>query len=429
MQSEHHLQAAISSQAAAATSSSNNVKQVYIPTPDASKVVPGFEKYYGKKFQEPTTYIKFSATVEDSVGVVYCMDEQDEAWLIKFNHSRRSKDGPCSEDQFELVMDTFENVVNENQPFLTTDVSQIMAFDDIEARLKSQHHPAVKLFGQAIYPHWKERRTARAGVQITPTLRVEEAEKDDADPYVCFRRREVRQVRKTRRSDQQSTEKLRQLRLDIYRLRDLVDMVTKREKLKLDQLQIDTKLFDHRSLVKRAKRQLKIPGDDEDLVAHHKKKRLSEIAPPQAARIPVRPDGKAEPIPLLPYSTYLKEREQTMLEHIEKRLAQHHIDSNLPWTDLTNNPYITLPKLYPNTFYRFVSASLPISSDSSSSDLPISHTEPASPVSSHTSTDSTPTERYASSFRQRIGRGGRIMLDRRRRPAKKSPRTSQSCKY
>ena len=61
-------------------------QQSFIPTPDATKAKGiQYDKLYPKVFSSPATYIRFSSTVEESVGVPYCMDDQDVAVLSKLN--------------------------------------------------------------------------------------------------------------------------------------------------------------------------------------------------------------------------------------------------------------------------------------------------------------------------------------------------------
>jgi len=105
------------------------------------------------------------------------------------------------------------------------------------------------------------------GKPIAPSLKFEENEKDDNnDPYICFRRREVRQVRKTRRQDAVTSERIRRLRAEMQQARDLVTMVSTREKCREEALKSDKALFLMRSRVKEVKRKLAIVGGDEDLV-------------------------------------------------------------------------------------------------------------------------------------------------------------------
>lgn len=89
---------------------------------------------------------------------------------------------------------------------------------------------------------------------------------DDVDPYVCFRRREVRQIRKTRGRDAQSAEKLRRLRKELEDARQLVALVRQRELARKEMLSIERQVFLQRSAVKEHKRKHGIKDDDEDLI-------------------------------------------------------------------------------------------------------------------------------------------------------------------
>lgn len=283
---EHHLQQVIN--ASAAKFKGAKVEQVYIPTPDASKVWPEADKYYHQKFSEPNTYIKFSATVEDVSGCPYNMDERDEEFLLVLNKSFKD-DEKCTEDEFELICDTFDKIVDKRQPFLTMDPQQILKYDEIKSyalepsfeesnlqyilakKLNIQpekfrtlyDHPSVdgrnprslkvllELFGLSIYEHWKSRRIERGGKPVFPTIRFEDpSQKDDNNPYTSFRRREFRQARKTRRTDVQSIEKLKMLYRDLTRAENLLVLIAERELKKSELLQNKSDTFNTRNEMK-----------------------------------------------------------------------------------------------------------------------------------------------------------------------------------
>lgn len=106
------MQAAISAAHAAVTTGAKIER--YIPTPDASRQIPDkeYHQIYKKRFKEPTNLIRFSATVEDTIGCPYVMDEEDEAFLKK--HSNLS----VSEDDFEKIMWQYETACKEHWPHL-----------------------------------------------------------------------------------------------------------------------------------------------------------------------------------------------------------------------------------------------------------------------------------------------------------------------
>ncbi|KAK9239467.1 enhancer of polycomb-like-domain-containing protein [Lipomyces kononenkoae] len=325
---EHHLQAAINASLAAAAGA--KVQQIYIPTPDASKLFEGYSKYYAKKFTEPTTYIRFSSTVEDTSGCPYCLDENDFEFLEKINSTKRPASQKCTEDIFEQIMYQFETAIADRQPFLSTDVSQILSFEELESAFSEFNLPLYINFAKMIYPHWKERRIQRHGRPIMYTLKFEEGDKDDSDPYICFRRREFRQVRKTRRSDARSSERLRRLKAEMDAARSLTELVVKREILRKDSLQLEWDTFKQRNMVKELKRKLGIKGDDEDLVSKKKKANAVESQIP-AVRLAI---PKAPEIDLVTLEDIYQKREKAIDTAIEEKLLRRR-EADIGWEDYT----------------------------------------------------------------------------------------------
>lgn len=310
-------------------------KPVFIPTPDALRLWPEASKYYAEAdFAEPDSYIKFSATVEDTLGVEYNMDEADAEFFAQLD---------MLELEFELVCDKFEKVVDEKQPFLLMDPSNVLAYGEIVSFLQepaAQHRVVLTLalkeqlskelrfepfvtcfdkrlqlaqtprplaqllllYGERIYSHWRLRKIARKGRHIVPDLKFEDPnanERDnDNDPYVCFRRREFRQARKTRRADNLGAERLRLMQRLLKKARDLVFMVCKRELLKLDLWAAELDVFEKRCAAKAAKRAAQAAGD-EHLFYPHKRRKIvhlpvEEELEPEVVR-PKREKRREEP--------------------------------------------------------------------------------------------------------------------------------------
>jgi len=257
-------------------------QQSFIPTPDA-KAAKGIEydKLYPKVFSSPATYIRFSSTVEESIGVPYCMDDQDVAVRAKLNegkdvngNSRKDKLSNCSEDAFEEVMSFFEETCSRLQPFADIDKSPVPSFDEMEQNIDENLSLDAQKWLKLIYPHWMLRKDSRA---IMPTVKLRlldnTSEADDADPYVCFRRREVRQTRKTRGRDAQIVEKLKKLRLELEQARTLVQFVNQREQLNKQSLETSRKVFEERGKLKKVKSERGIigeKGEDEELLVNQR---------------------------------------------------------------------------------------------------------------------------------------------------------------
>lgn len=308
---EHHLQQVIIANQAAVAG--NQVKQIYIPTPDASQKWAEASKYYAKDFKEPSNYICFSSTVEDTCRPFYCLDEVDEEFVKKLNASSKEA---ISESEFESIAEAFEKIIEKKQPFLTMDPESILGFKELKSicmnSYESLHSDLSKeldfepfrtlfdkaensnmrelpvlldTYGEEVYKHWRERKIQRRGKPVFPTLKFESpTQKDDNDTYICFRRREVRQARKTRRQDTQSSDRIRLLYSELKRARELVYMCAEREARRMKFVETEKRVFDLRCHVKSLKRELGVKGEEEDLVSPKRKK-----------IVPIIPDVKLEP--------------------------------------------------------------------------------------------------------------------------------------
>lgn len=124
---------------------------------------------------------------------------------------------------------------------------------------------------ESVFTHWQARRREREGRPIIPPLQYEDTQKGEIDPYVCFRRRETKPVRKTRRTDQQSLERLRKLRSEMEMARNLLEMVLRREKIRKEGLVLEHTVFDKKCKLREYQRQLGIK-EDEDLMPKKKRK-------------------------------------------------------------------------------------------------------------------------------------------------------------
>ena len=257
-------------------------QQNYIPTPDATKAEGiKYDELYPKAFSLPATYIRFSSTVEDCIGVSYCLNEDDAEFLADLNDGKdingqpiKDKSSQCTEDVFEEVMNYFEETSQRVQPFANVDSPPLLSLEEMErARDENLSSEAQKFF-KPIYQYWLSKKGSRL---LMPTIKVRVLdttnEADDADPYVCFRRREVRQTRKTRGRDAQVVEKLKKLRLELEQARQLVQLVKEREELNKQNLEISRKVFEQRRQLKEVKTTKNIigeKGDDEELLVNQK---------------------------------------------------------------------------------------------------------------------------------------------------------------
>ncbi|KAJ5873449.1 Enhancer of polycomb-like protein 1 [Penicillium subrubescens] len=416
-ESEFHLQAAINAAA------QGKDKDAHIPTREVIVSDIQYAKLYPPIFSQPATYIRFSSTVEDCCGCPYNMNEEDDAWLRNYN-SKRDASSQCSEDDFEATMNFFEETAQAKQPFAAVDSPPVLSFADMAESMDAAVEESVKRFAKDIYEHWKARRLTTENLPLEPMLKFETGQDtDDSDPFVCFRRREVRQIRKTRGRDAQSAEKLRRLRKELEEARQLVALVRQREIARKEMLGMDRTLFTQRNEVKEMKRKLNIKDDDEDLINQKPKKKTIEMPPRQPnapqLRMPLKPGLQgAEDLQLL--EDVQSEKENEILRDIKANIAKH-IKWNEGFVDHTRAPLSPSPErtFDAAAFRPAFTAQLPTppSSQSSSNVLDTS-LDVTSPLFSKDKLASRALELHDEphrmpSFRRRVGRGGRLFIDRR----------------
>lgn len=193
------------------------------------------------------------------------MTSEDDVFLKEYN-SKPLPAGPLSEDDFERIMEVFEDTATEQTPFASVD-NTVVAYDMMVPGLNHLGSPAILQHAKAIYEYWKSRRQDAGNKPLHPSLKFEtHQESDDTDPFVCFRRREARQTRKTRARDNKIAETLKKLRRELEDGRQIVVLSSEREMLKRELAIMDRAIFEERARLKEMKLKLGIKGDDEDLV-------------------------------------------------------------------------------------------------------------------------------------------------------------------
>ncbi|CAI7667639.1 unnamed protein product [Penicillium discolor] len=421
-ESEIHLQRAINATA------QGKVNEAHIPTPETILSNLQYDELYPPIFSQPATYIRFSSTVEDCCGCPYNMTEEDDVFLKIMNQKRDPSAGRCTEDIFEEVMNFFEETAQMKQPYASIDNPPVLSFAEMQDMMDATLEDPMKMFAKEIYEHWKSRRMAVQNNALVPQLKFETGQDtDDSDPFVCFRRREVRQIRKTRGRDAQSAEKLRRLRKELEDARELVALVRQREVARREMLSMERHLFKQRAEVKEMKRKLNIKDDDEDLINQKPKKRVLDMPPqrPNAPqlRMPLKAGQGAEDLQLL--EDVQAEKENEILRDIKQNITKH-IKWNEGYVDHTRAPLSPSPERTFDavTFRPAFTAQLPTPPSSESSGEMDTSLDVTSPLFSRDKLASHAMELHDEphrmpSFRRRVGRGGRLMIDRRNMGARK----------
>ena len=392
------------------------------------------------------------------------MDEEDELALKLINGKLPAGQQPCTEDQFEEVMNFFEETAQTKQPFAAVDSPPVLPLEELQEQIDDSVPSFVRNLSRFLYEHWKTQRTATGNRSLAPRLKFETGqETDDIDPYVCFRRRELRQIRKTRNRDAQSAEKLRKLRMELETARGMLLMVKRREQLRKETLEVDRLVFEQRLALRETKRKLGAKGDEDLLInqkvnhplsdkmnsylpSSQKQKVPQGMNPNQAAiaqqlRMPMAP-GAGPELRTLEDVTAAREREiqREIQTNIEKHIRWNEgfVDKTMaPLTPESEDDYPS-----PGEHFREAMAAteyLPTPPASISDEESQEVANGKDVVMKDVSRSSTPF-RYASpadedtvgrmpSFRQRRGRGGRIMIDRRLPRGRRESSTDDRWKY
>lgn len=446
---EHHLQQVINAARAAATggTAAQAAAQLSIPTPEVAQSKVRYDDLYQPVFQQPHTYIRFSSTVEDCIGVAYCMSEDDDRWLQDYNGKQRAAAQQCSEDDFEQLMNSFEETTAVRQPFAAVDSTPVLTLDELQLAFDESVSDRARRFAKLVYEYWKGERAASGNRYLMPklkTLKMDSAgaDADDNDPYVCFRRREVRQIRKTRGRDVQVVEKLKKLRKELEDGRQLLHLVKERELGRKDDLALSRQIFDQRASVRDMKRALKIDDPDDDLFTERTPKRRAQDMPPTqqrpggvANRLPGRPDvatsATTQEADLVNFREVHAQREREVIRNINVNVSSHE-RWNREFIDRTEEQLRSI----------FHAADLVVDSDSEEmmpafvgvkAELMQQPTPPPSTGADSSDEDETSSQELRpekvpvrlartsehQSFqrephmRRRVGRGGRVMIDRR----------------
>lgn len=261
-------------------------------------------------------------------------------------------------------MSFFEETTQELQPHAAVDNPPPPSYDQLEARFEDDKISLdARRWAKDVYEHWHRRRVEKQNRPLLPALKIETGqETDDADAYVCFRRREVRQTRKTRGRDAQVSEKLKKLRREFEDARQIIHAITQRERLNMERIELDRKVFEQRSELKRVKIQQGIKDDkdeDEKLLVNQRVRAVinvkmeSEILTVIQPVLKTKPEAKSQPRPtlrlnrgsetrapendLVQLSDIQEEQNAAVQKSIDEKIGQHR-KWNLGFVDKTWGP-------------------------------------------------------------------------------------------
>ncbi|XP_063070305.1 enhancer of polycomb homolog 2 [Engraulis encrasicolus] len=223
-ESEHHLQRAISAQQVFR----EKKECMVIPVPEAESNVTYYDRLYKGEFRIPKQLIHLQPLGLDNEQPDYDMDSEDETLLNRLNRKMEIK--PL---QFEVMVDRLEKA-SANQLVTLPEAKLLLNEDDY--LLKS------------VYDYWVRKRKGSQAPSLIPSVKQEKRDgSTNNDAYVAFRRRtEKMQTRKNRKNDEASYEKMLKLRREFSRTVTILEMIKKREKSKRELLHLTLEVVEKR---------------------------------------------------------------------------------------------------------------------------------------------------------------------------------------
>eukprot|EP00894_Picocystis_sp_ML_P002492 jgi/Pico_ML_1/53009/g3631.t1 len=190
------------------------------------------------------------ATTESFVE--YDLDEEDEEWLVKYNDGQERLSGEklefmimklehiCAEITDKAFVAAGASAAERNSAAASASTSHLSREDALAALKCANMRQAVNV---AVYDYWVEKRKRKE----RPLMRRFQPPPPvtDANPYTVFRAREKiqrPQTRRKRENDVGSYEKMREMRFNMARAREILATVVTRERRKQDILMCEVKL-------------------------------------------------------------------------------------------------------------------------------------------------------------------------------------------
>ncbi|XP_032366006.1 enhancer of polycomb homolog 2 isoform X2 [Etheostoma spectabile] len=221
---EHHLQRVMSAQQVFREKKENMV----IPVPEAESNTTYYDRLYRGEVSVPKQLIHIQPLGVDVEQPDYDMDSEDEMLLNRLK--RKTEIRPL---QFEIMVDRLEKA-STHQLLSVAEAKLLLNEDDYLLK--------------AAYDYWVRKRKNWRGPSLIPHIKPERRDgSTNSDAYVAFRRRtEKMQTRKNRKNDEASYEKMLRLRREFSRTVDILEMVKRREKSKRELLHLTLQLVERR---------------------------------------------------------------------------------------------------------------------------------------------------------------------------------------
>ncbi|KAG8657692.1 uncharacterized protein LOC110610826 isoform X2 [Manihot esculenta] len=219
-----------------------------IPTPQFV-IVDTYERDYARTFAQPTSYLRArGARAELGDFVEYDLDNEDEDWLQDLNKDRKNL-SPERFESFIFKLEVLDHKARERAgvitPTLGSPIPVLLQLDYAIEALQAQAQSTRYAVFQSVFNYWKEKRERwqkpiLRRLQPPPPV-------NDTNPYNVFRPREKAHRLHTRRMQRrennvQSFEKLRQVRRNLEQAKTILEALIKREEKKREAMESEVSL-------------------------------------------------------------------------------------------------------------------------------------------------------------------------------------------
>ncbi|XP_035030044.1 enhancer of polycomb homolog 2 isoform X2 [Hippoglossus stenolepis] len=221
---EHHLQRAISAQQVFREKKENMV----IPVPEAESNNTYYDRLYRGDVKVPKQLIHIQPLSLDLEEPDYDLDSEDETLMNRLN--RKMEIRPL---QFETMVDRLEKA----------STHQLVSLSEAKLLLNEDDYLL-----KSVYDYWLRKRRNCLCPSLIPHIKQEKRDgSTNNDAYVAFRRRtEKMQTRKNRKNDEASYEKMLRLRREFSRTVSILEMIKRREKSKRELLHLTLEVVERR---------------------------------------------------------------------------------------------------------------------------------------------------------------------------------------
>ena len=218
-----------------------------IPVPKIN-VVESYERDVSATFETPISYVRYQkATLDEwKERLDYVADDEDEDWL-----KSRVMLANLSLELMEKMLDLMEKETGFEAIITSSQAEALFAMKIPELNqlfpLKSKPgSPTVKHVVNDVYNYWVQKRSKLKRPLMRQYWPVTSS--DDTNPHLVFRPREKEKykLRKKRQNDAEAYRKMQQLREDFDNLRAIMDLIKRREELSRAHIRLQVDLFDQR---------------------------------------------------------------------------------------------------------------------------------------------------------------------------------------